>query len=46
MLTAQRQALIAERDAGNLDDEVLRDLLEHLDYEEAATATGSAARLH
>jgi Na+/H+ antiporter len=45
MLTAQRQALIAERDAGNLDDEVLRDLLEQLDYEEAATATSSAARL-
>ncbi|GAA3605101.1 cation:proton antiporter [Kineosporia mesophila] len=45
MLTAQRQALIAERDAGNLDDEVLRDLLEQLDYEEAATATSFAARM-
>lgn len=45
MLTAQRQALIAERDAGKLDDEVLRDLLEQLDYEEAATATSSSPRL-
>ena len=45
MLSAQRTALIAQRDDGTLDDEVLRDLLEQLDYEQAATSTGAAARL-
>lgn len=38
MYAAQRQALVAARNAGELDDEVMRDELEHLDYEEAATA--------
>lgn len=35
-LSAQRGALIAARDAGELDDEVLRNVLESLDIEEAA----------
>ena len=38
MYAAQRQALVAARNAGELDDEVMRGELEHLDYEEAATA--------
>ena len=33
---AQRTALVAARNAGELDDEVMRAELEHLDYEEAA----------
>jgi CPA1 family monovalent cation:H+ antiporter len=45
MLSAQRIALVHERDAGTLDDEVLRDVLEQLDYEEAATAITSSPRL-
>ncbi|TQF74141.1 Na+/H+ antiporter [Rhodococcus spelaei] len=36
VLKAQRGALIAARDAGELDDEVLRRVLESLDMEEAA----------
>jgi Na+/H+ antiporter len=35
-LRAQRQALIDARDAGSLDDEVMRTVLESLDVEEAA----------
>lgn len=35
-LRAQREALIAARDAGDLDDEVMRSVLEGLDIEEAA----------
>ncbi|MFF0818598.1 Na+/H+ antiporter [Rhodococcus sp. NPDC003318] len=35
VLKAQRQALIAARDAGELDDEVLRRVLSELDMEEA-----------
>ncbi len=42
MMTAQRQALIAERDAGRLDDEVLRQVLENLDIEEAVVASRAA----
>jgi CPA1 family monovalent cation:H+ antiporter len=38
MYAAQRQALVAARNAGELDDEVMRGELEHLDYEEAATS--------
>ncbi|RIQ27128.1 Na+/H+ antiporter [Jiangella rhizosphaerae] len=38
MLAAQRRALTAARDAGELDDEVMRRELERLDYEEAAAA--------
>lgn len=36
MLAAERAAYIAERDAGHLDDQVLRALLHGLDLEEAA----------
>ncbi len=36
VLKAQRRALIGARDAGNLDDEVLRRILAELDLEEAA----------
>ncbi|WP_216847755.1 Na+/H+ antiporter [Arthrobacter sp. SLBN-53] len=35
MLAAERAVFIAERDAGNIDDEVLRDVLRGLDLEEA-----------
>jgi monovalent cation/hydrogen antiporter len=42
MMTAQRQALIAERDAGRLDDEVMRQVLENLDIEEAVVASRAA----
>jgi monovalent cation/hydrogen antiporter len=38
MYAAQRTALVEARNAGELDDEVMRGELEHLDYEEAATA--------
>lgn len=41
VLSAQRAALIAERDAGGLDDEVVRAMLERLDLQEA----GVTARL-
>ena len=36
MILAQRAALVAERDAGRLDDEVMREVLEQLDLEQAA----------
>lgn len=36
MLAAERATFIAERDAGNIDDEVLRSVLHGLDLEEAA----------
>lgn len=35
MLAAERAALIAERDSGRIDDEVLRSMLQGLDLEEA-----------
>ncbi|WP_116951602.1 Na+/H+ antiporter [Jiangella endophytica] len=38
ILAAQRRALTDARDAGELDDEVMRRELERLDYEEAAAA--------
>ncbi len=38
LLAAQRRALTEARDAGELDDEVMRRELERLDYEEAAAA--------
>jgi CPA1 family monovalent cation:H+ antiporter len=38
VLAAQRRALTRARDAGELDDEVMRRELERLDYEEAAAA--------
>jgi monovalent cation/hydrogen antiporter len=36
MLAAEREAFIAERDAGHIDDEVLRSVLNGLDLEEAS----------
>ena len=36
MLSAERQEFIAQRDAGAINDEVLRGLLHGLDLEEAA----------
>ncbi len=41
VLARQRAALIAERDAGRIDDEVVREMLERLDLQEA----GVTARL-
>jgi CPA1 family monovalent cation:H+ antiporter len=41
VLTAQRAALIAERDAGRIDDDAVRAMLERLDLQEA----GVSARL-
>ncbi|ART69157.1 sodium:proton exchanger [Mycobacterium dioxanotrophicus] len=41
VLAAQRQALIAERDAGGIEDEAVRAMLERLDLQEA----GVSARL-
>lgn len=41
LLGAQREALLAERDAGRVDDEVMRQVLHHLDLEEAALAPRS-----
>lgn len=40
MLSAERTAMIGERDAGRIDDEVLRDLLHELDLQEAAFNRG------
>jgi monovalent cation/hydrogen antiporter len=40
MLGAERKAMIAERDGGRIDDEVLRSLLHDLDLEEAALNRG------
>jgi CPA1 family monovalent cation:H+ antiporter len=45
ILAEQRRALVRERDAGRLDDEDLRVLLERLDYEEAAAAADMPNRL-
>jgi monovalent cation/hydrogen antiporter len=40
MLAAERTAFIAERDSGQIDDEVLRDVLRGLDLEEATLNRG------
>jgi monovalent cation/hydrogen antiporter len=40
MLAAERQTFIAERDAGRIDDEVLRSVLHGLDLEEATLNRG------
>jgi monovalent cation/hydrogen antiporter len=45
ILAQQRRALLRERDSGRLDDEVLRALLEQLDYEEAAASYDLPGRL-
>jgi CPA1 family monovalent cation:H+ antiporter len=42
VLSAQRRALIEERDQGRLDDEVMRELLEDIDLEEAVVASRRA----
>lgn len=41
VLSGQRQALIAERDAERLDDEILRQVLEDIDLEQAVIARRS-----
>jgi hypothetical protein len=41
VLSAQRAALIAERDAGGIEDEAVRGMLERLDLQEA----GASSRL-
>ena len=43
MLTAQRAALIRARDEGRLDDEVMREVLEDMDLEQAVMANRSPA---
>ncbi|WP_432969244.1 Na+/H+ antiporter [Dactylosporangium sp. CA-233914] len=45
ILAHQRRALIRERNRGRLDDEVLRAVLQQLDYEEAAACTDLRTRL-
>ncbi|GAA2641347.1 cation:proton antiporter [Dactylosporangium fulvum] len=45
ILAQQRKALIRERDLGHLDDEVLRAVLQQLDYEEVAACTDLQTRL-
>ena len=40
MLAAEREAFIAERDSGQIDDEVLREVLRGLDLEEATLNRG------
>ncbi len=40
MLAAERATFIAERDNGQIDDEVLRDVLRGLDLEEATLNRG------
>lgn len=45
MLTAQRKALTAERDAFRLDDDTYREMLEQLDYDEAAISGRMESRL-
>jgi CPA1 family monovalent cation:H+ antiporter len=43
-LQVRREILLAERDAGNLDEEVMRELLTAMDAEELALDTRGAAR--
>ncbi|WP_152364043.1 cation:proton antiporter [Microlunatus speluncae] len=45
VLQAQRQALIAERDAFRLDDDVYRVLIEQLDFDEASVEARLQSRL-
>ena len=45
VVQAQRRALMAERDRGTVDDEVVRGVLQELDYEEAASAHSWTTRL-
>ena len=44
ILAARRAAVVKARDQRKLDDEVMREVLEHMDFEEAAMAgRGSAS---
>jgi CPA1 family monovalent cation:H+ antiporter len=45
MVEAQRKALTAERDAFRLDDDIYREMLEQLDYDEAAMSSRMNSRL-
>jgi NhaP-type Na+/H+ or K+/H+ antiporter len=45
VVQAQRRALMVERDRGTVDDEVVRGVLQELDYEEAASAHSWVSRL-
>ncbi|MDO9395952.1 MAG: cation:proton antiporter [Herbiconiux sp.] len=45
VLQAQREAVIAERDANRLDDDAAREFLEQLDYQEAAIVSRLGNRL-
>jgi CPA1 family monovalent cation:H+ antiporter len=45
VIAVQRRVLMEERDKGNLDDEVMRAVLQELDYEEAAVSHSWVARL-
>ena len=45
IIEVQRRVLMAERDEGHLDEEVMRAVLQELDYEEAATANSWVGRL-
>ncbi|EID10370.1 cation:proton antiporter [Mycolicibacterium phlei] len=45
VLTTQRAALIAERDAGNIEDEAVRAMLERLDLQEAGVSARLESRL-
>jgi monovalent cation/hydrogen antiporter len=44
VLTAQRTALIAERDAGRIEDEAVRAMLDRLDLQEAGVSARLASR--
>ena len=45
VVRAQREALMEERDRGTVDDEVVRGVLQELDYQEAANAHTWTSRL-
>jgi CPA1 family monovalent cation:H+ antiporter len=45
LLITQREAVLAERDAGKLDDDVLRRVLRELDLEELALSETLSPRL-
>jgi monovalent cation/hydrogen antiporter len=45
VVQAQRRALMVERDRGTVDDEVVRGVLQELDYQEAANAHTWTSRL-
>ena len=44
ILVAQRRAVVKARDERRLDDEVMREVLEELDLEQAATAGTTPGR--